>query len=250
MRMVPRFIVVAFTVAVASVAGCSHKSEECKAVIDTIDDDDAALKGLNFEVDDYALLAKNVKAGADAVDKVAADLATKKVTDADLAKESGDYQAFAKDLAKEMRAYGELVQKLGDTMAKLAPMEKTLSSGLKKLNERCLVDAVANDCVAVRAVMKDAPDQDAFKFDKDLKEDAEAFSKFVAELRALNVTITDKQVKDDVEQVAKGLGALEEVMRGLSDLKPKLDANTAALMAVLAKEGPIERHINETCNAK
>lgn len=242
-------IAVALALAAAS-AGCSHKSEECKAVIDTIDDDDALLKGLKFDTDDFALLAKNVKAAADALDKLAADLAAKKLTTPDLEAASGDYGNFARALAKALRDHAVLLEQLDGTMNKVGPMAKTLHAGLKKLSDRCVVDAAANDCAAVKAVMKDAPDQDAFKFDKDLKEDAEAFSKFVAELRALNVTITDKQVRDDVEQIAKGLGELETIMRSLSDLKPKFDASQTQLLAVVAKEGPIERHINETCAAK
>jgi hypothetical protein len=243
-----------FSVAVIGLAlanaGCSHKSEECKAVIDTIDDDDAALKGIKLDTEDYGLLAKNVKAAADVLDRVAADLASKKVTDADLLAAAGDYQNFAKALSKAFRSHAELLEHLDATMTKIAPMTKTLRQGLKQLHERCLVDAVVNDCTAVKNVMKDAPDQDAFKFDKDLKEDAEAFSKFVAELRALNVTITDQKVKDEVEQIAKGLGELETIMRSLSDLKPKFDASNSELLAVVAKEEPIERHINQTCAAK
>jgi hypothetical protein len=230
--------------------GCSHKSDECKAVIDTIDDDDAALKGVNLDTDDYAALSKNMKTAADLVEKVASDLAAKKVTDAELSKESSDYQAFAKDLAKEMRGFSDLVKSLGDTLDKLAPMAKSMTSGLHKLHMDCETDAAPTkkDCEAVRTALKDAPDQDAFKFDKDLKEDAAAFSKFAGELRAL--ALTDDKVKADLAEIVKGLGTLEEIMRGLSDLKPKFDASQAQMRTVLAREEPIERHINETCNAK
>jgi hypothetical protein len=238
-------VVVAAIALIGTTVACGKKKEECKALIDTIDDDDAALKGINLNVDDFALLGKNMKAAADLVDKVAADLAAKPVTDAELAKESTDYQAFAKDLAKEMRGVGELVIKLDETLNKLSPMAKSLRSGLHKLHERCESDAAANDCAAVKKALKDAPDQDAFKFDKDLKEDAEAFSKFAAELRGL--TIADKEVKTDLDEVVKGLGTLEEIMRGLAELKPKFDASEASMRVVLAREAPIERHINESC---
>lgn len=248
MRIVRHFAVVAAVAALAVTAGCSKKTEECKAVIDTIDDDDAALKGVDLKTEDFALLGKNLKTAADLVEKVATDLAAKKVTDADLAKESTDYQAFAKELATEMRTLAGLVSKLDETLTKLGPMAKALNGGLHKLHVRCETDAAASDCALVRKTLKNAPDQDAFKFDKDLKEDADAFAKFSAELKGL--TIVDKEVKADVDEVAKGLGTLEEIMRGLVELKPKFDTSEAAMRMVIAKEAPIERHINETCAAK
>jgi len=247
-RFVSRAAVFFFMASIGATAGCSKKTEECKAVIDTIDDDDAALKGINLNTDDYALLSKNLGAAADIVDKIAADLAAKKVGDADLSKYSGEYQAFAKDLAKEMRNFSGLVKTLGETLDKMSPMVKALTSGLHKLDGHCEADAAANDCAAVRKTLKNAPDQDAFKFDKDLKEDADAFSKFAAELRGLQ--IADKGVKADVDEIVKGIGTLEEIMRSLSDLKPKFEASQSAMKAVLAREEPIERHINDTCNAK
>jgi hypothetical protein len=247
-RIAIRAAAVVLALSFGVTAGCSKKPEECKAIIDTIDDDDAALKGVNLATEDYALLAKNLKTAADLVEKIAADLAAKKVTDADLAKYSGEYQTFATDLAKEMRAFGDLVKTLGETLDKLSPMVKSLTSGLKKLDGHCEADAAAGDCAAVRKALKDAPDQDAFKFDKDLKEDADAFSKFAGELRALQ--IADKGVKADVDEIVKGIGTLEEIMRGMSDLKPKFEASQASMKTILAREEPIERHINESCAAK
>ncbi len=245
MRIVRHLAVFAAVAAFAVTTGCSKKKDECKAIIDTIDDDDAALKGIDLKVEDYALLGKNLKSAADLIDKVAADLAAKPVTDAELAKESGDYQAFAKELAKEMRTLGDLVISLDATLAKLSPMAKALNSGLTKLHSRCETDAAVGDCTLVKKALKNAPDQDAFKFDKDLKEDADAFAKFSADLKGL--TITDKEVKADLDEVVKGLGTLEEIMRGLVALKPKFDASQASMRVILAKEAPIERHLNETC---
>lgn len=248
MRRVLSLVVITSAFALGAGIGCGKKTEECKALINTIDDDDAALKGINLNVDDWALLSKNVTAAAGLVDKVAADVGALTITDAELAKQSADYKAFATDLAKEMRSFAELVKKLGETMDKLAPMAKAFSAGLHKLQTRCETDAAASDCATVKKALKNSPDQDAFKFDKDLKEDADAFAKFAAELRGL--AITDKDVKADLDEIVKGVGTLEEIMRGLSDLKPKFDASASAMMGVLAREEPIERHINQLCAAK
>src|SRR5215472_1217786 len=96
--------------------GCGSKAKECLDVINTIDDDDAALKGINFSVTDFKALGKSIGAAADAVDKVATDLAAKKVTDAELSKESSDYQSFAKELAKSLRDFSGNLAQLGDTL--------------------------------------------------------------------------------------------------------------------------------------
>ena len=250
MRIARLAVSLSFVLATFATTACSNKAQECKTVIDTIDDDDAALKGVDLDTEDYPTLAVNLKKAADLVDKVAADLAGKTVKDADLAKESGDYQAFAKALATELRGFGDLVGKLGETLGKLSPMAKSLTAGLHKMQTRCQAGdkTVAADCAAIDKAMKNAPDQDAFKFDKDLKEDADAFSKFAAELKAL--TPADKELKAGLDEVVKGLGTLEGVMRSMAELKPKFDANHASLKETLAKEAPIERHINETCAAK
>jgi hypothetical protein len=245
-----RLVVFPFVVLFGVAVGCSNKAAECKAIIDTIDDDDAALKGVSMSADDPAKLATNLKTAADLVDKVAADLATKKVTNADLAKESTDYQDFAKGLAKELRTAADLMTQLGGTLDKLSPMEKALRAGLGNLKKHCTgVDPknkdLHDDCEAVKKALKDEPDQDAFKFDKDLKDDADAFAKFSAELKGLQ--LHDADVKKALDDVAKGLGTLEQIMRELSDLKPKFDASQTSMKAVLAKEEPIERHIIDTC---
>ena len=246
---VASFAVIA-SIALATVVACGNKAQECKAVIDTIDDDDAALKGIDLDTENYPQLSKNLKSAADIVDKVGTDLAGKTVKDAELAKASGDYQAFSKSLATELRSFADLVAKLSVTLDKAGPMAKSLTSGLDKLQTRCHAadKSLTADCAAIAKAMKDAPDQDAFKFDKDLKDDAAAFAKFAAELKGL--ALTDKDLKGDLDEVAKGIGALEEIMRGLSDLKPSFDASHTSLKAILAKEAPIERHINETCAAK
>jgi hypothetical protein len=235
----------------AASVGCDNKAEECKAVVNTIDDDDAALKGISLSSDDFGVMAKNLKAAADIVDKVATDLAAQKVTNAELAKESTDYQAFAKGTATELRGLADLLTPLQQALDKIGPMARTFSGGLKKLDARCSADAgaaTAADCQAIATAMKDAPDQDAFKFDKDLKEDAAAFGKFAAELKALQ--LKDAELTTDLGEVVKGLGSLQEIMQTMVDLKPKFDASGAALQMALAKEEPIERHINETCGAK
>jgi septal ring factor EnvC (AmiA/AmiB activator) len=250
MRIARLAVIASFALATFATAGCSNKAQECKAIIDTIDDDDAALKGVDLDTEDYPALAANLKKAADLVEKVATDLAGKTVKDADLAKESGDYQAFAKSLATELRSFSELVTKLGASLSNLSPMAKSLTAGLNKVQARCKATdkTIVADCAAIDKVMKDAPDQDAFKFDKDLKEDADAFAKFAAELKAL--TPADGELKAGLAEVVKGLGTLEGVMRTMSDLKPKFDASHASLKTILAKEAPIERHLNETCAAK
>lgn len=242
--------VIPFVVLFGAPLACSNKAAECKAIIDTIDDDDAALKGLSLDPHDPAKLGTSLKQAADLVEKIATDLAAKKVTNPDLAKESQDYQDFAKGVAKEFRSMADLMTQLGATLDKLAPMEKSLVSGLGKLKKRCAnVDPkdkqLHDDCDMVKKALKDEPDQDAFKFDKDLKDDADAFAKFSTELKGL--ALHDDEVKKDLEEITKGLGTLEQVMRELSDLKPKFDASQASLKAVLAKEEPIERHIVDTC---
>jgi septal ring factor EnvC (AmiA/AmiB activator) len=236
--------------AIAATPACSNKPAECKAIIDTIDDDDAALKGVDLDTDDYKTLSVNLKKAADIVDKLAKDLAAQSVKDATLAKASTDYQDFAKQLATELRSFSDLVQKLGETLDKLSPMAKSLTAGLHKLQTRCKATekTVAADCGNIDKVMANAPDQDAFKFDKDLKDDADAFAKFAADLKAL--TPADAELKAGLAEVVSGVGTLEGIMRSLSELKPKFDASHASLKAVFAKEAPIERHINETCATK
>ncbi|WP_437680405.1 hypothetical protein [Sorangium sp. So ce131] len=98
-----------FTLAAALVAlglgagGCGqNKIAECNALIEVINKGVQSIdKGSKAGADQGG--SSELKAMADAMDKVAADAAQVKLTTPELQKFSGEYQAMAKDVAKAAR---------------------------------------------------------------------------------------------------------------------------------------------------
>lgn len=88
---------------VAGAGGCGqNKVSECNALIEVINKGVQSIeKGTKAGTDQGG--SSELKAMADAMDKVAADAAQVKLTTPELQKFSGEYQAMAKDVAKAAR---------------------------------------------------------------------------------------------------------------------------------------------------
>lgn len=141
-RLALRAAALALTVLAAS--GCGQKKiAECNAVVQVINAGVVSLeKAPKNEADPSGV--SDLRAMADAMDKIAADAASVQLTLPELRKLRDDYQKMAKDIAKAERELASAAQDR-DT-ARRTTAESTLDAAVKQ--EDPLVDQINKYCQA------------------------------------------------------------------------------------------------------
>ncbi|HEY4117425.1 MAG TPA: hypothetical protein VGM56_06195 [Byssovorax sp.] len=136
--------VLGFAVTASLLAGCGQKKvTECNAMIRVINDGVNSLqKGTKSATDENGVA--DLKALADAMDKVAGDSAKVELTIPELKKYNTDYQAMAKDVAKTAREMAAAAE--AKDVAKITTAQAAMDKAVKQ--EDPLVDGINKFCQA------------------------------------------------------------------------------------------------------
>lgn len=214
---------------------CSKKPQECKQVVDVIDDDDgkvmqmAAISG--GDVKDDVKAARDIASGED---KLASDLAALNITTTDLAKLSGDYQSFAKDVAKACRDYGEALDKFDGDGKPGSDLISRMAKARQDLDASCAKKFNLPECTAIKDKLAHFPDvgsDDAQKVADDLTKFDQDFDK---------IEVKDEEVKKEAAEFDKCFTDIITMEKGVA----AFDKNLAQLKT---REGDVTGKINTFC---
>jgi hypothetical protein len=220
------------------VAGCSKRPQECKQVIDLIDDDDqavqAAVAGFGMDLSQSAQAAKQL---SQVETKLANDLKALTITTPDLKKGVDDYVAAANDAAADTGKIADPMAKLGGNMAAGTDPFSRITTAVNKMVTYCQGSGANHeDCQKVGLAMKQAPTN----IDNPQTE-AEALNAWLATLKA--ITPSDAGMKQD-------LADLESVVQDNIDADTSIATFVTAMKQLKVKADVATNEINTACGAQ
>lgn len=225
-------------VALALGAGCSKKPQECKAVINVIDDDDTAIQaaaaGFGMDLSQSATAAKNI---SQVETKLAGDLKAITVTSPDLKKGVDDYVAAANDAAAATSKIADPLAKLGGNMAAGTDPFTRVTTSVGKIVDHCTQKgANLPECVKILETIKAAPTN----IDNPSVE-AEALNAWLGQLKAISPS--DAGVKQD-------LADLESVVQDNIDADQAISGFLTSMQSLKVKSDAATNEINTACGAQ
>lgn len=225
--------------------GCGlAKKRECTAIIQQINEDDEALKKLDFKEKDPRKLAAAVREAMGIENKVASDLdrATFKVQEVKQA--GGDYGRFAHDLATalgELATEVDLVADLTDAADATKPTSAVSKStaAMNRFGDHCRLHP-SGSCVRVATELKAMP-----RGKQDIDGYGVIFERVAKNIRG--VLVTDRELTFIVDDMVRNLGIVAKTFHDLSDAQKKVLSSVAKIQAVAPREKPIVDALNTFC---
>jgi hypothetical protein len=244
---------------VATTQGCSKKPQECRQIVNIIDDDDQAAQvaAAGMSSPDGQQFAKAATDLAAAEDKVAADLGALTITSPDVKKGSDDYIALAKDASAALKKNAAPIAQFSGNLAAGTDPFTRITDAVKKLVDRCVAvaadeakqgakggDATAaatdkktvSGCVQILALIQNPPANS----DNPATE-ADALNAWLKLLQG--VAINDKDVQSDAS-------ALESVVQDNIAFDQALSSLVTSFNQFKVRADQVTGEINTACGAQ
>ncbi len=225
--------------------GCGlAKKRECTAIIQQINEDDEALKKVDFKEKDPRKLAAAVREAMGIESKVANDLdrATFKV--AEVRQAGSDYSRFSRDLSTglgELATRVDQVADLTDAADATKPTSAVSKStaAMNRFGDHCRLHP-SGSCLRVATELKSMP-----KGKQDIDGYGVIFERVAKNIRA--ITVTDRELAFIVDDMVRNLGIVAKTFHDLSDAQKKVQSSVAKIEAVVPREKPIVDALNTFC---
>lgn len=227
--------------------GCTFaKKRECAAIIQQIDEDDEALKKVNFQEKDPRKLAAAVREAMGVENKLGADLERATFNVKEVRQAGSDYARFAKDLGVGLSELATRVDQVADLTDSVDPNKAnsavSKSTGaMNRFADHCKAHP-SGSCLRVANELKSMP-----KGQKDIDTYGVVFERVAKNLRA--ITVPDRELSFIVDDMTRNLDVVAKAFHDLSDTQKKVQSSVAKIQAVTPREKPIVDSINTFCGA-